>query len=108
MIIFKEKRAQSKLSESYQVSSKEEMFAAIEKYKNLQFSLFLVGPDKNFIESARLIPSPAGTHLFKDKNGNIGGFADAAVSNRVDKWGDEIFNFNVGRIEYKLFINVRN
>lgn len=103
MVIIQER---TKQTENYTASSKKEMFAAIEKYKNLRFSLFLVGPDRNFIESGKLVSSAAGMHLFVDKNGNVGGFMDASVSNRVDKWGEETFNFNVGRTEYKLFVNM--
>jgi len=107
MIIFKEKKNKSSLSETFTASTKEDMFGAISKYKDLKFSLFRVGSDKNLLEAGKLIPSPAGSHLFMDNNGNICGFMNAAVSNRVDKWNDSdrVYNFNVGRTEYKLYID---
>lgn len=92
------------LKEEWEKSSKQELFAAIDKYKNLKFDIFRVGPDDYIMEHGTLFNSPAGTHYWVDKNGVVVGFFDKFVSQRVDKIDDVNFNFNVGRVEYKLYI----
>ena len=58
------------------------------------------------MENGSLINSPAGAHYWVDKNGVVSGFFDQQISPRVDKMDDTIFNFNVGRVEFKLYIGM--
>jgi len=108
VVIVTEKNKSSSLKEQWANLSKKELFDAIAKYKQFRFSLFRVGPDDFVIQEGKLINSPAGTHLFIDKNGFICGFTDSSVSNRIDRWSDndKTFNFNIGRAEFKLYVEI--
>jgi hypothetical protein len=72
----------------------------------LKFTLFLVGRDHLIIEAGKRINAPTGMYLFMDTNGVVSGFMASQVSGRVDKMDDVTWNFNIGRAEYKLYINL--
>jgi hypothetical protein len=109
MIILKEskspKASPKKESAEWESSSKDALALAIRKYSSKKVDIFLVGPDRYWIEDGRFIGKNQGINYWIDRNGFICGFDVRTISDRVETMHGTLWSFHIGRQEVQLLFD---
>jgi hypothetical protein len=107
MIILTENKGKNSKKESsnWITSSKDALAAAIRKYSSRRVDIFLVGPDRYWIEDGRFIGRNQGINYWIDSNGFICGFDTRTISNRVEMMDDTAWSFHIGKQEVQLLFS---
>lgn len=108
MVILKEKtssRTSVKEFGNWTPSSKDGLASTIRKFSSRRVDIFLVGPDRYWIEDGRFIGKNQGIYYWVDSNGFICGVDVRTISDRVETINGTLWSFHIGRQEVQLIFN---